>query len=132
MANAREEAAIEILCKVRGDLSPNDPLILDEVEQLRAVIEAGNHKRNRIWNMAIGRYSGQLHLGRRVWLGFWLQQIQQWTGILAIASWAGTLFALAGFDPYKAAWLAGLVNTFGIVGTAASVSTDERRGHSTA
>jgi hypothetical protein len=122
MANGREGEAVEVLRKVRGDLASNDPKIVDEIMQLKAVIEAGSHKRNSIWNMAIGRYSGRLHLGRRVWLGFWLQQIQQWTGILAIATWAGTLFSIAGFDSYKASWLAGLVNTIGIVGTLASVS----------
>jgi MFS family permease len=67
-------------------------------------------------------------LGRRVAMGFALQQIQQWTGILAIATWAGTLFALAGFDANKSAWLAGLVNTFGIVGTAAASLVIDRMG----
>lgn len=96
--------------------------MLAEIEQLEAVVEVSYHKRNNFWNLAVGRHSGRLHLGRRVWMGFALQQIQQWTGILAIATWAGTLFALAGFDSYKSAWLAGLVNSFGIIGTAAAVS----------
>jgi hypothetical protein len=41
---------------------------------------------------------------------------------LAIATWADTLSSRAGFDSYKSTWLAGLVNTFGVVGTAAAVS----------
>lgn len=122
IANGREPEAIDILKKLRGDLADNDPIIVAELEQLRAIVEASHHERNNIWNLVIGRHSGSLHLGRRVWLGFWLQQIQQWTGILAIATWAGTLFSLAGFDPYKASWLAGLVNTFGVIGTVAAVS----------
>ena len=61
-------------------------------------------------------------------MGFWLQQIQQWTGILAITTWAGSLFSLAGFDSYKSAWLGGLVNTFGIVGTAAAALVIDRMG----
>ncbi len=122
IANGRNQEAVEILAKVRGDLSLDDAALLAEIEQLEAVVEQSHHKRNNLWNLAIGRYSGRLHLGRRVWMGFALQLIQQWTGILAIATWAGTLFALAGFGSYKAAWLAGLVNSFGIIGTAAAVS----------
>lgn len=98
----------KILGKGRGDLAHTDPILIAEIEQLEAVIEVSHHKRNNIHNIAFGRYSGRLHLGRRVWMGFWLQQIQQWTGILAIATWAGSLFALAGFDSYKSAWLGGL------------------------
>lgn len=52
----------------------------------------------------------------------------QWTGILAIAGWAGTLFKLAGFDAYKSMWLAGLVNTFGVPGTAAASLVIDRMG----
>ena len=121
IANGRRDESIEVLAKVRGDLPYDSPILLAEIEQLEAVVEASNWKRNRLWNLAFGRYSGRLHLGRRVWMGFWLQQIQQWTGILAIATWAGTLFALAGFDEYKSSWLAGLVNTMGIFGTLAAV-----------
>jgi sugar porter (SP) family MFS transporter len=124
----RDEEATEVLAKVRGDLALDDPRLVEEVEVLRAQVESSKLKRNSLFNMVIGRYSGDLHLGRRVWLGFWLQQIQQWTGILAIATWAGTLFTLAGFDPYKSAWLAGLVNTFGVVGTAAAALVIDRLG----
>ena len=61
-------------------------------------------------------------------MGFCLQWVQQWTGILAIVTWAGTLFSLAGFDSYKSLWLAGLVNTFGIPGTAAASLVIDRMG----
>ena len=129
MATQRREEAIEILGRIRGDLAPDDPKLLAEVEQLEAVVEASYHKRNDFINLALGgRYSGKLHLGRRVVMGLVLQQIQQWTGILAIATWAGTLFGLAGFSSYKANWLAGLVNTFGIFGTAASSLVIDRMG----
>ena len=129
MANHRRAEAIEILARIRGDLPLEDPKLVAEVEQLDAIIEASYHKRNNYINLALGgRYSGKLHLGRRVVMGLALQQIQQWTGILAIATWAGTLFTLAGFSPYKASWLAGLVNTFGIFGTAASALVIDRMG----
>jgi hypothetical protein len=123
MANDREDEAIEILAKIRGDLAPNDPILMHEVEQLRAIVEASYHKRNKFFNLVIGRHSGRLHLGRRVWMGFVLQQITSFTGILATTTYAGNLFKIAGFDAYKSSWLAGLLNTFGIVGTAAAVSS---------
>lgn len=129
MSNNRREEAIGILSKIRGDLSLDDPALVDEVVQLEAVVEASHHKRNDYFNLLLGgRYSGKLHLGRRVVMGFGLQFIQQYTGILAIATWATVLFGLAGFDSYKASWLAGLVNTFGILGTAAASLVIDRIG----
>lgn len=50
------------------------------------------------------------------------------TGILAITVYANTLFQTAGFTAEKSAWLSGLCNTFGILGTAASVLTVDRFG----
>jgi hypothetical protein len=122
MANDRGDEAVEVLAKLRGDVARDDAVLVDELARLRAMVEASHHKRNNFLNLIIGRYSGRLHLGRRVWMGFILQQITCFTGILAIATYAGTVFSLAGFDAYKSAWLAGLVNTFGIFGTAAAVS----------
>ncbi|KAI0154677.1 general substrate transporter [Xylariaceae sp. FL1272] len=129
IANGKREDAIAILCKLRGDLEPGHEKIVQEVEQLDAIVEAAHHKRNDLLNIVLGgRYSGNLHLGRRAVMGFALQLIQQWTGILAIAGWSTTLFALAGFDSYKSAWLGGLVNTFGIPGTAAAALVVDRIG----
>ncbi|KAK1248654.1 hypothetical protein MKX08_006874 [Trichoderma sp. CBMAI-0020] len=129
IANGQREQAIDILCRLRGDLSPNDPIITAEVEQLDAIVEATHHKRNDLGNIVLGgRFSGKLHLGRRAVLGFALQWIQQWTGILAIVGWASVLFELAGFDAYKALWLAGLANTFGVPGTAAAAFVIDRMG----
>jgi len=54
--------------------------------------------------------------------------MMEWTGILAITVYANTLFQQADFNADKAAWLSGLCNTFGIVGTAASVFTVDRFG----
>lgn len=129
IANGQREQAIDILCRLRGDLSRNDPIIAAEVEQLDAIVEATHHKRNDLANIVLGgRFSGKLHLGRRAVLGFALQWIQQWTGILAIVGWASVLFELAGFDSYKALWLAGLANTFGVPGTAAAAFVIDRMG----
>lgn len=129
MANHRRSDAIDILCKIRGDKNISDSAILKEVELLEAVVEASYHKRNNYLNIFLGgRYSGKLHLGRRAVLGLALQQIQQWTGILVMVSWATKLFELASFDSYKAAWMSGLLNTFGVIGTAAAALVVDRLG----
>lgn len=87
IANHRRDEAIEILVKLRGDLSESNPTITTEVEQLDAIVEGSQHKRNAYVNIFLGgRYSGHLHLGRRAIMGAALQTIQQWTGILAIVS----------------------------------------------
>jgi hypothetical protein len=112
--NGQRADAIEILSRLRGGLAHDDAKLVAEMEELEAVIENSKHPRNHLWNIATGRHSGSLHLGRRAWMGFALQLIQQWTGILAVATWAGQLFTLAGFDPYKSSWLGALVNTFGV------------------
>ena len=125
LSNGRKEEAVQILAKVRGDLAYDDSSLVAEMEQLEAVVEASHHKRNRLHNLAIGRYSGRLHLGRRVWLSILLQQLELWTGIMAITSYSGQLMAQAGFSAGKAAWLAGLCNTLGgVLGTAAAVSVN--------
>jgi MFS family permease len=129
MAHHQKSDAIDILCKIRGDKDASDPAIVKEVELIDAVVEASYHKRNDYINIALGgRYSGKLHLGRRAVLGFALQQIQQWTGILVMVSWATKLFELAGFDAYKASWMSGLLNTFGVIGTAAAAPVIDRIG----
>ncbi|KAF3035573.1 hypothetical protein E8E12_005534 [Didymella heteroderae] len=129
MAHDRRDEAVEILCKVRGDILPTDPSIQGELEQLHAIVEASKHPRNSYINLFLcGRHSGSLHLGRRAMLGFALQQIQQWCGIVAIVTWSSRLFALAGFDEFKSLWMAGLVNTLGIFGTAAAGLIIDRIG----
>ena len=129
MTHHRKSEAIDILCKIRGDKDASDPEIVRELELINAVVEASYHKRNNYVNIALGgRYSGKLHLGRRAVLGLALQQIQQWTGILVMVSWATKLFELAGFDAYKASWMSGLLNTFGVIGTAAASLVIDRMG----
>ncbi|KAK3717724.1 hypothetical protein LTR37_005495 [Vermiconidia calcicola] len=129
IANYRRAEAIEILSKLRGDLTENDPALIAEIEELDAIVQDSKHKRNSYINIFWGgKYSGDLHLGRRALMGAALQTIQQWTGILAIATWAGQLFALAGFDSFKSSWLAGLINTLGIFGTAAASLVIDRLG----
>ena len=129
MAHHRNAEAIDILCKIRGDKDASDPDIDREVKLINAVVEASYHKRNNYVNIALGgRYSGKLHLGRRAVLGLALQQIQQWTGILVMVSWATKLFELSSFDSYKSSWMSGLLNTFGVIGTAAAALVIDRMG----
>lgn len=129
MANHHRQDAIDILCKIRGDKEEGEESIVKEIELLEAVVEASYHKRNNLINIILGgRYSGKLHLGRRAVLGLALQQIQQWTGILVMVSWATKLFELSGFDAYKASWMSGLLNTFGVIGTAAAALVIDRVG----
>lgn len=129
MAHHHKSEAVEILCKIRGDKNVDDVDILKEVELLEAVVEASYHKRNSYINLFLGgRYSGKLHLGRRALLGLMLQQIQQWTGILVMVSWASKLYELASFDSYKSSWMSGLLNTFGVIGTAAAALVIDRIG----
>lgn len=128
MANNQKTEAVEILQKIRGDVDVNNPTFVQEVEQLEAVVEASRHKRNNYINLVRGRYSGNLHLGRRVILSLALQQISSWTGIIAIVTWSTELFSLAGFSAYKASWLGCLVNTTGILGTAAASLVIDRLG----
>lgn len=129
MAHDRRDEAVQILCKVRGDLDPSDLSIKEELEHLHAIVEASKHPRNSYINLALGgRHSGVLHLGRRAILGFALQQIQQWSGIIAVVTWSSSLFRLAGFDDYKSLWMGGLVNTLGIFGTAAAGLVIDRIG----
>ncbi|ODA77596.1 hypothetical protein RJ55_07225 [Drechmeria coniospora] len=129
LANDRRNDAIDILCKLRGDLASDDVSIRRELEQMDALVEATRHKRNRLVHVILGgRHSGPLHLGRRAVMGFALQWIQQWSGILAVVGWAGTLFALAGFGTHKSLLLAGLANAVGVPGTAAAALVVDRIG----
>ncbi|PHH62780.1 hypothetical protein CDD81_6672 [Ophiocordyceps australis] len=129
IAKGHRKEAVDILCKVRGDLVPTHAKISHELDQLDAIVHATHHRRNNLLNIALGgRYSGKLHLGRRAAMGFALQWIQQWSGILAIVGWADKLFHLAGFDSYKSLWLSGLVNTIGVPGTAAAALVIDRMG----
>lgn len=128
MSQGRRAEAVEILAKIRGDLAADDPALIEEIEQLDAIVESSHHKRYRFINVTFGRFSGKLHVGRRVALAIGIMLMMEWTGILAITVYAGTIFTQAGFGGIKAAWLSGLVNAIGILGTIASIFTIDRFG----
>jgi hypothetical protein len=128
MSQGRRDEAVEILAKIRGDVPLTDPALKEELEQLDAVVVSAHHKRYSFFNVTFGRYSGKLHLGRRVALAIGIMMMMEWTGILAITVYANTLFQTAGFSVEKSMWLSGLCNTFGIIGTVASIFTVDRFG----
>ena len=128
IANGRRHEAIEILAKIRGDRALTDPSLAEEVSQLDVIVVNAKHPRYKLINMSFGRHSGLLHLGRRVSLAVGIMMMMEWTGILAITVYANTLFQQAGFSAEKSAWLSGLCNTFGIIGTIASIFTIDRFG----
>lgn len=128
IANGRRDEAVEILAKIRGDLDLSDPVLAEEISQLDVIVVNAKHARYRLINMSFGRHSSLLHLGRRVSLAIGIMMMMEWTGILAITVYANILFQQAGFSAEKAAWLSGLCNTFGIIGTMASIFTIDRFG----
>jgi hypothetical protein len=80
ISRGRRSEAIEILAKVRGDVFLSDPSLRKEMEELDAIVESSNHKRYDFHNVTFGRYSGRLHLGRRVCLAAGIMIIMEWTG----------------------------------------------------
>lgn len=128
IANGQRDEALEILAKIRGDRDPADPVLAEEIAQLDVIVVNAKHPRYKLINMSFGRHSSLLHLGRRVSLAIGIMMMMEWTGILAITVYANILFQQAGFSAEKAAWLSGLCNTFGIIGTAASIFTIDRFG----
>jgi hypothetical protein len=128
IADGRRDEALEILAKIRGDRALSDPELEHEISQLDVIVSNAKHPRYSLVNMSFGRHSGLLHLGRRVSLAVGIMMMMEWTGILAITVYANTLFQQAGFSAEKASWLSGLCNTFGIIGTAASIFTIDRFG----
>ena len=128
IANGRRDEAVEVLAKIRGDCDASDLDLADELSQLDAIVVNATHSRFSFLNVTFGRRSDLLHLRRRVCLAIGIMMMMEWTGILAITVYANILFQQAGFSGDKAAWLSGLCNSFGIVGTAASIFTIDRFG----
>ncbi|KAF2272053.1 putative MFS sugar transporter [Westerdykella ornata] len=126
----RREEAFEIITKIRGDGDANHPDVQQEYHEILAVIdlERDNKSSNYI-KMFFGIGSGDIHLGRRIQLAFWLQVLMQYgTGIAAVVIYSGTIFRTAGFDDIKSNWLSALNMMVGILGTAIAAFTIDRVG----
>ena len=126
----RCEEAREIIIKIRGNDDPNHPDVQREYREIVTVV--GMEKEAESMNyvqMFFGIGSGDIHIGRRIQLAFWLQVLMQYgTGIAAVVIYSGTIFRTAGFDDLKANWLSALMMMVGILGTAIAAFTLDRVG----
>ncbi|KAG7293620.1 hypothetical protein NEMBOFW57_003674 [Staphylotrichum longicolle] len=126
----RCEEAHEILTKIRGNDDPNHPDVEREYREIVTVV--GMEKEAESMNyvqMFFGIGSGDIHIGRRIQLAFWLQVLMQYgTGIAAVVIYSGTIFRTAGFDDLKSNWLSALMMMVGILGTAIAAFTLDRVG----
>jgi MFS family permease len=82
----RPDEALEIIAKLRGNGDANHPEAQKEYREIVTVVEEESHyaKTNYV-KMFFGIGSGDIHLGRRIQLAFWLQVLMQYgTGIAAV------------------------------------------------
>lgn len=82
----RIEEAYDIIAKLRGNDDPNHPEALREYNEIVTVVEEEQEVvSTNYFKMFFGIGSGDLHLGRRIQLAFWLQVLMQYgTGIAAV------------------------------------------------
>lgn len=82
----RFDEASEIIAQLRGDGNPDHPDAHREYQEIITVIkEEENYADTNYFKMFFGIGSGELHLGRRIQLAFWLQVLMQYgTGISAV------------------------------------------------
>ncbi|KAH7024753.1 sugar transporter STL1 [Microdochium trichocladiopsis] len=126
----RKEEARYILGRLRGDTGEERQGA--EVEFSGIVssceLERANLRNSSYIHMLFGIGSGELHTGRRVQLVIWLQIMQEWIGIAGVTIYAPTIFGIAGMDPGKRQWIAGLNNIFYMFSTLICVFTLDRIG----
>jgi MFS family permease len=82
----RPDEALEIIARLRGNGDPHHSEAQKEYREIVAVVEEESHyaKTNYV-KMFLGIGSGDIHLGRRIQLAFWLQVLMQYgTGIAAV------------------------------------------------
>ncbi|KAJ9634663.1 hypothetical protein H2199_008948 [Coniosporium tulheliwenetii] len=126
----RKEEAFEIIAKIRGDGDPEHPDVQHEYREIITVIQMEQISQStNYFKMFFGIGSGDIHLGRRIQLAFWLQVLMQYgTGIAAVVIYSGTIYRTAGFDDLKSNWLSALSMMVGILGTAIAAFTLDRVG----
>lgn len=126
----RTEEAFEIIAKLRGDGDPDHPDVKRETQEIVAVVEMEEEAQSSSYlKMFFGIGSGDVHLGRRIQLAFWLQVLMQYgTGIAAVVIYSATIFRTAGFGENKASWMSALSLTLGIPGTAINAWLVDRLG----
>ncbi|EAQ93897.1 hypothetical protein CHGG_02132 [Chaetomium globosum CBS 148.51] len=126
----RREEAREIIIKLLGNDDPNHLDAQREFREMVTVIEMDKEADSMNYvQMFFGIGSGDIHIGRRIQLAFWLQVLMQYgTGIAAVVIYSGTIFRTAGFDDLKSNWLSALMSMVGILGTAIAAFTLDRVG----
>lgn len=126
----RREEAFDIICKIRGNDDPHHPGVQREYDEIITVVDMEKEAPSTNYvKMFFGIGSGEVHIGRRIQLAFWLQVLMQYgTGIAAVVIYSGTIFRTAGFDDEKSNWLSALSMMVGIVGTAIAAFTIDRVG----
>lgn len=126
----RREEAREIIIKLLGNDDPNHVDAQREFREMLTVIEMDKDADSMNYvQMFFGIGSGDIHIGRRIQLAFWLQVLMQYgTGIAAVVIYSGTIFRTAGFDDLKSNWLSALMSMVGILGTAIAAFTLDRVG----
>lgn len=126
----RNEEALEIFARLTGDGDPEHPKVQYEYQEvLRTVQQEEEAKSLNYIKMFLGIGSGDVHLGRRIQLAFWLQVLMQYgTGIAAVVIYSGTIFRTAGFGSHESSFLSAASLTVGILGTLIAAFTLDRVG----
>ena len=82
----RPDEALEIIAKLRGNGDAEHPDAQKEYREIVTVVEEeSQYAKTNYFKMFFGIGSGDIHLGRRIQLAFWLQVLMQYgTGIAAV------------------------------------------------
>ncbi|KAK4687599.1 hypothetical protein P7C73_g2514, partial [Tremellales sp. Uapishka_1] len=126
----RTEEAREIISILRGNGDVDHPDARREMDEIITVVqlESENASTNYI-KMFLGIGSGDVHLGRRIQLAFWLQVLMQYgTGIASVVIYSGTIFSTAGYGATKSSLLSACLMIVGIIGTLIAAFTLDRVG----
>lgn len=126
----RHQEAFDIIVKLRGNDVSDHPDAVKEYQEILEVVGTEQEKVSTNYiKMFFGVGSGDVHLGRRIQLVFWLQVLMQFgTGIAALVVYSGTLFRNAGFGEVKSGWLSALSLSVGILGTGINALLVDRIG----
>lgn len=123
----RDQEALEILGRLRGNGDPNDPRAIAEYKDIKEIAETDIGV-NTSYLAMFFKSQGEFHIRRRVNLVIWLQIVQEWVGIAAVTVYQPTIFKQAGFTTRKSGWLSGLNNVLYMLSTLMAVATLDRWG----
>lgn len=126
----RKDEAYDIVARLRGEGDRDHPAAKLEYQEIVHVVELEEERGSTNYiKMFFGIGSGEVHLGRRIQLAFWLQVLMQYgTGIASVVIYSGTIFATAGFNSRTSSALSACLMLVGILGTAIAAKTLDRVG----